>query len=142
MVEPRRPPSAPRLPRSVQRTANHPTFAALKASAREVLKIRIDTNSLEAKREPEVAILTKFAQGETFEFPQGKVQVTRATKEEPLDTYDIEFDQDAWDALVDTEQRQRLQEQLLKLGVVRLVRSVKKAHPSQVKVFLAERANS
>ncbi len=129
-------PSAPRLPRSVQKKT--PTYADMKVAAAAAMRLKIKQDLIEAERKPHIELLTKYAQGETFQFHDGKVQVTRATEGKPLDTYDILFDQDAWDKLGDTPEKQLLQEQLVRLGVVTLERSFKKAHPSQVKVFLAD----
>jgi hypothetical protein len=128
-------PSAPRLPASVK--ADIPSQAMLKAAAKKMLTLKVRENDIKAARLEPTALLVANCQGDTFTFPEGKVRVSKDTPSKPTDFYGIEFDQDAWDALQDDAEKAALQEQLIKLGVVKLFRKVTKATPSRVSVCLA-----
>lgn len=128
-------PSSPRLPASVEPAI--PSEAALKAAAKKMLSLKVRENDIKAARKDPTALLTKHCQGDTFTFPEGKVRVTKDCPATPTGLYQIEFDQDAWDALQNEEEKAALQEQLVKLGVVKLTRKITKATPSKVCVYLA-----
>lgn len=128
-------PSAPRLPASV--ASDTPSQAALKAAARKMLVLKIRENDVKEARKEPTALLTTHCQGDTFSFPEGKVRISKDCPATPTGLYALEFNQDAWDALQNEEEKTALQEQLIKLGVVTLTRKITKATPSKVSVYLA-----
>lgn len=130
-------PSAPRLPRSVEITPAAPTFAAQKAAAKKMLNLKIRENDIKASRKEPTALLVTHAQGETFDFPEGKVRVSKDCPERPTNLYALNFDQNAWDSLKDDEEKAALQERLIALGVVTMTRKIIAATPSRVSVYLA-----
>lgn len=130
-------PSAPRLPRSVEITPAAPSFAAQKAAAKKMLTLKVRENDIKDARKEPTALLVAHAQGETFDFPEGKVRVSKDCPERPTNLYVLNFNQDAWDGLKDDEEKAALQERLIALGVVTMTRKITKATPAKVSVYLA-----